>query len=269
MSKRSQSGAVKMTRMVSYAPPIRKRPTFMKRTFKKGSLSAQIKAAVAKLAEKKRIIGHGENVGLDCVTGTTPVSLALAPVITQGTSHNTRVGNSIRVIKATVRGHINIMPYDATNNPTGPPAYVKMWLVRWKVGQTASFANTDVDAKFFDTGAGVAGFQGHMFDMDAFVNDDSWELFAEKVVKIGASAPTAGTTAANSQVFDGVSPSGVPFYFEYGSKLGTCEYNDSTSTCTNKNLWLVFQPVYANGIISTGKVPVEVNYCSCVDFIDI
>ena len=119
-----------MTRTVS-APPIMggiKRKQWMKkRSSGAPTLRKAIKDAVEKMAEKKAVIASGTNVPITTASSSVPFGLELAPQISQGTSQNQRVGNEVKVVKATIRGHLAILPFNATTNAAGPPVLVKMW----------------------------------------------------------------------------------------------------------------------------------------------
>lgn len=83
---------------------------------------------MSRMAEKKTVIVHAENVPITTANSSIPLALALAPVISQGTSQNQRVGNQVKVVKASIRGHLMLLPVTATN-AFGPPTLIKMWLL--------------------------------------------------------------------------------------------------------------------------------------------
>lgn len=231
-------------------------------------LRKAIKEAVSKMAEKKAVIAHGQNIPLVTANGSIPNWIALAPVISQGTSQNQRVGNQVKVVKAMIRGHLTLLPV-ATTNAFGPPAFVKMWLLRYRLSNPASFASTDAASALFDTGAATSGCIANIFDIQAYINNDSYELVQEKVIKLSSASGTANIPSTTvGTIFDS-GPASVPFSFEFGKKLGVCIYNDSTTSCTNKNLFLVFQAVYANGSSSGAGQLAEVSYAYRADYIDV
>lgn len=257
-----------MTRTVSYAPSMKSRTKRYAKKALKGSATLRevVKQAITKMAEKKCVIAQAQNVALSSTTGV-PGSISLQPSIHQGTSQNQRVGNQVRVTSCIVRGHINILPYNALLNPYGPIQLVKIWIARYKLGNPANLSGTDVATAFFDTGAGVTGPQANMFDIDGFLNKDSWELVTEKICKVGAASGTNTTPSTNTTTFDNSSGS-VPFYFEVGKKLGLCLYNDSVTNPTNKNLFFIIQPIGANG---AGGIftPCEMHYQYKCEYIDV
>lgn len=248
--------------------PYQKSKQYMKRPTTSSSLRQYVKAAVNRLAERKAFIAQGNNISIPVVTGSVPLGLQLAPAVTQGTSQNQRVGNQIKVVRATVRGHIAIRPYDSIGNPGGPPAMIKLWLVKYSPSNPASLSGTDISTAFFDTGSTVTGLQGNIYDLDAYLNKDSWRLLDEKILKVGSASASANMPSASAYIYDNSSMI-LPFKFEYGKHIGKCLYNDSVSLPTNTNVFLVFQCVYASGTTSTGSVPAEVSYHTKVEYTDL
>lgn len=259
-----------MTRTVSVGPATKSRAKQMYKKPNKGSknLKALIKQTITQLAEKKSVFATGANVDMYTVAGTVPAYITLTPVVSQGVAQNNRVGNAIRVTKATVRGHVILKPYNATTNTKVAPVALKIWLCRYKTSAAADLSLTNVATAFFDSGGGVSGMTGNILDMDLFPNQDSWELIQTKTYKLGLSSTSGSALAANVQFFDN-SPSQIAFSFEYGSKLGNCLFNDGTAFCTNKSMFLVFQAVYADGSGSSGANLCELDFCSRIEYIDV
>lgn len=272
MAKRARTDSgTAITRTVSYkAPPVPKGRQYYKPKLMKGSatLNKVVKEAIARMAEKKATIASGTNVAISSASGTTPLAISLAPSLAQGTAQNQRVGNQIRVVKAIIRGHIGLLPYNALLNPQPAPIIVKLWLCRYKKLNTNLIASTDVATAFFDTGGGVSGFNGNIFDVEAYPNMDSWDVLQTKVIKVGAAAGTNVIPSTNAQYFDN-SSSVVPFEFQFASNLGVCLFNDSTAIPTNKNLFLVVQAVLATGTASANLTPAEMHYSTKIEYIDV
>lgn len=246
MSKRSSEGLM-ISRSVS-APMSMKRP----KQFAKGKirskipkgLKSYINKTVQSLAEKKLNVAAAI-ITLTTAITTTPVGLNLVPRVDQGAAQNQRIGNDIRVKTAVIRGNITCNPYNATKNPVVGPIIVKLWLCRYKSANTSSLLQTNIDTSFFETGSGAQGFTGNITDLTLFPNNDSWEILESKEYKLGAGSVSATFTAA-TYAFDN-SPVTAHFQMDVAKYLrGVTSYLDNSSTvATNKNLFLVFQPVYA------------------------
>lgn len=260
-----------MTRTVSVGPSTMSRAKQMYKKPIKGSknLKALIKKTITQLAEKKAVIATGQNIDMFTVgAGTVPSFISLTPAIVQNAAQNGRIGNAVRVTKATVRGHVILKPYNATTNVKVAPICLKIWLCRYKTSSTADLSLTNVATAFADTGGGTSGLTGQMIDMDFFPNQDSWEWIQTKTYKLGLSSTSDSAPTGKTLFFDN-SPSQIAFSFEYGSKLGNCLYNDGTAFCTNKSMFLIFQAVYADGTASSGYNLCELDFCTCVEYIDI
>jgi len=274
MPKRSSEGIV---RTVS-APPMMESAKRPRRTYKSkiktkipAGLRSYVKQTVMNMAEAKQIVAGGI-VSIDsCQTGQTPTGLNLVPLLSQGTQQNQRVGNDIKIISGVVRGHLSIKARDATKNPAGAPILVKMWLCRYKSANSNSLLQTNIDTRFFEGGSGGAiGFGGTISDMSLFPNVDSWQWLQTKEYKIGVGSNSSAMPEGNVTYFDN-SPATVAFEFDFGKYLrGTTQYLDNTLTvATNKNLFLVFQAVYAFPFATTEASELcDLTYATKVQYID-
>jgi len=234
------------------------------------SITKIVKSVISRQAENKAWFDYGVNQGIGTVSLNTPVYENLIPLLSQGVGHSNRVGNEVTVKSGYIRGHVNILPYDATTNSLPAPVYVKMWVLSSKVINTHLLGDTDIDANFFDIVNSSTSFQGNMLDMDLSVNKDSFIIHATKTVKLGLGySASTGPGGVDSVVgyYDN-SPMTVPFYFNTGKYLKTLKYDDTVSYCINKNLFLAFQCVAANGAPSSGQTMAEYHYSQRVNFQD-
>jgi len=156
---RSRSGRKSAGKKRSY----RKSP---RRTYrKKSSLVKVVKRVLHSQIENKVSSYYAANQLLTLgTTGVAPFFINLTPNPTQGTTAQQRIGNSVRVVKATVNGFVNVLPYNAITNVMPAPVMVRMWLCRRKqvnipisgVPGVGDFNN------FFQSGATTIGFQQNM-----------------------------------------------------------------------------------------------------------
>ena len=239
--------------------PRRKAPArkYPKRVYKKRSTSfvKRVKRIIHSQLENKVLSGYAANQSIvNAGSITDPTRIILTPAITQGAGANQRTGNAVRVVKAHARGYVNLKPYNATNNSQSSPLYVKMWLCRRQTTNlTISSAPTTTDyAQFFQTGNSAVPFQSNMLDMTLFVNKDYWNVLATKTIQLCNVG--YGSQASASNIAPGSSNVSAPFYFNLTKHLGLCKYNDNNASYlpTNKELFLVFQAVLADGSISGG-----------------
>jgi len=264
MPKRSAEGMIKSQSQSRARQWKKMKP---KGKFPRG-LKTLVSQTVRSLSEQKIVVATGSNVALPAASLATPNHLNLCPQISQGTAHNTRTGNEVRVSSATVRGHVTILPYNATTNTLGAPALVKIWICRYKNANVASMASTNADTAFFDTGAGTTGMATTIVDMSLYPNLDSWDVLETKTFKVGIASQSTQFPVGINAFFDN-SPCVVPFEFQVGKYLkGPLMYQDASNVCTNKNLFFVIEAVYAQGNITNGLSIAELTYAYQCKFTD-
>lgn len=220
-----------------------------------------VKKIISKNIENKVISAYDTNKTLQYAGALIqPTYLFLTPNLSQGLG--ARLGNEINMVKGIIKGYVNILPYNITSNPMTSPVYVKMWLCKRKTGSVEISGGPGAAAfnTFFQSGISSSGFQGNMLDMTFNNNKDYWTIFNTKTIQlspsmINISTPTSQTLPTSSNV-------SVPFNFSFAKHLGRMKFNDTSSVCTNKELFLVFQTVYADGTyLSLGGPFCEIHYC--------
>lgn len=253
-----------------------KAPTrkYAKRVYKKRpSLVKTIKKVLHSQVENKKRNDFSVNLSLAYAGSiTNPTYINLTPNPLTGTSVTGRIGNQIRVVKGLIRGYVNVLPYNATTNTQVSPIMVKMWLCARVQTNSATpgggVPGTNDFANFFQTGSSSAGFQSNMLDMLLYPNTDYWKVYATKTMTLqngyysGATAPTTAVIGSNYAI-------GAPFSFRYEKHLGLCKFNDNSSFPQNKELFLVFQPVYADGSSSMSALTLaECHYTVDLEYED-
>jgi len=250
-----------------------RRPTkrvYRKRGGARKSITKIVKAVLSRQAENKSWFDYGANQSITIASGgSTPTFKNLLPQLSQGSSASNRIGNEVKVKNAYIRGHVNILPYDAVLNPQQcpPPLYVKMWIVSAKALNTNNLALTNINTTFFDIVSSSTSFQGNMLDIDFTVNKDAWVIHGTKTVKIGAQY-TSASGPITAYAYSDDSPMSAPFSFSFGKNLKTLKYDDSGPIPTNRNMFIVFQAVAANGANGGGYIPAEFHYTTRVDYED-
>lgn len=183
--------------------------------------------------------------------------------IVQGTGQSQRVGNRIKIVKATLTYFIMCNPYEATSNPTPEPTLVKLWIGYYKndpVNVPADFTN------FFQSGSSSAAPNGYIEDMMRIPNSDKFVVFKTKFHRVGFSAYTGTGPNAAAQYFDNNE-------FKYTTMkrvdvtkymLSNVVYNDTINNPTSRGLYCWCECVPANNTTLGGTLPVLFKY-----FIDI
>lgn len=250
------------------------KPYFKKATIRKPvSSEAKIRSIarneLLRTAEKKHYTLYAANQSITVASSTFPASAYITPQLSQGTQDAQRIGNKVKCVGGTVTGFVNLLPYNAVTNTAPPPSWVKIWLCSYKRQQTNSITNTDADSAFFRVNNANLAFQGTMLDMCLPVNDDSWMVHDTRQFKIGATAANAaGTSPLSSGTWTDDSEMSKKFTFDLKGVIGTLTFNDATVVPTNKNLWLLFQVVNADGNTS-GLTASEYHYVADFKFVDI
>jgi hypothetical protein len=255
-----------------YVPAPKRRRSYNKPTGLTSAVSKKIRAVVKKSimseAEKKRFVLYASNQS--CPTGSsgvTPLCVYIAPELNQGGGDGQRIGNKVKVTKSTLRLMVNLRPYNVTTNPLPPPVWVRVLIVSFKKGNTNNIANTDLSTNLFSVTSGSVPFQGTPLDICFGVNPESWNVYHDTVFKLGATSATSTGPASTGSYLD---QSDMTKALEIDIKnIGTMMYQDTLSTPTNKNTWLIIQPITAEGSAASGYIMTECHYVVDTEFIDL
>lgn len=239
-----------------------------KSSYARKSITKIVKSVISRQAENKVWADYGANLAIQSASATVPQARNLLPLLSPGTTITSRIGNEVRVKSGYIRGHVNLLPYNATTNFTPLPCYVKMWLCSSRQINTQSISATSIATTFFEAGAASTGFQGNMLDIDFSPNKDVWKVYATKTVKLGAGyVTTSGSPVLGTSYFDN-SPMSVPFQFNFGKKVGNLKFDEAITNATNKNMFLVFQVVPADGQSGSLNNMAEFHYTTRVEYED-
>jgi len=227
-----------------------------------------VKKALHAQAENKVWISYATNQPIVTTVAGNPTSLSLCPQPAQGVSQFQRIGAKVKIVKGFIRGHVNMLPYSATTNPWTGPVYVKMWLCKNKLRNTASISDTNISINFFDSASGSTGMQGNMLDLELTNNKDDWIVYATKTFELNLTSNASGSFS-NTSAPDN-SRYSRSFYFSFGKHLRKQLNYEGTGAAnpTNANLFLVFQAVNADGSSSAVQCA-EYHFNTRVEFEDI
>lgn len=241
-----------------------------KRTVSK-SVKQYVKRAIHRNIENKEIISYAANQScMAYSSGAIGFSLGLIPQITSGTGDNARIGNQIRIVRGILRGQVNLLPYNATTNPSPTPVWVKMFLYTpTYTGSQSSFLSSSTDTdRFFRGNNAALPFQANPMDLDFQINESLFRLLATKTFKLGAATASTGGPVTTGGYYDN-SPMCKKFYFNWGKFCKKMiKFNDGTSFSQNKALYLIIQPVYADGSSTGAYSPVECHYVNTCTYED-
>lgn len=184
------------------------------------------------------------------VKSLTPFTAEL--VVQQGTSQGTRVGNEIKIVKATLGLQYFPQPYNASTNSIPMPQCVRVIIFSIKdATQTIAQAQTICLNSFFQNGAASAGFSGNMTDYLRVVNKDLVTVYRDFTLKLGAAAYILNT--GNQDEFYNYTNN--DFKINEHMKIDllkagypkTLRFNDNAVIADGRQLFIVSNPVDADG----------------------
>jgi len=188
----------------------------------------------------------------------TGYSLALLPTPGQGTSQAGRIGNEIRLTSGVVRGFVNLLPYNAVSNPLCMQR-IRILVVSMKEDNTNTLLTTGI----WQYGNSSLDLQANLGDCMYDVNRDKFVKYYDKTYCLGSPSQSSLTNNLSGQHFSN-DKFQIPFYINFTRHIKTkLKYNDGTTTCTNRNLFLFITSVNADGT-STAVQPAE-----CHTFLDV
>lgn len=208
-----------------------------------------VKKVIHRMAENKVQVVYGTNAAINRANGAGSVfgNLNLLPVLSNGTNENQRIGNEVRIVKSYIDFYVNLLPYNAINNPAYPLT-CKVWIASKKNQnrETSTLSAGDCDSFFEAGGAGLPP-QGNMLDMIFPVNKDAWTLHTMRQFELAV--PTGSTTYPVSSSLATPTNEGR---FQVHYKIPLTKYfkklkYDTTNYPTNHNLWFMIQTVNSDG----------------------
>lgn len=200
--------------------------------------------------EEHKCINLNNGSAFTTYSGATPYTWNMSPnsttlSINQGTGAGDRIGNQIRIVKATLRMIILPAQYDAVNNPTPMPMEVRVLIARNKQVPQSS----PPLATIFQNGNSYSAPSGGIYDNLSAINRDTWTLYSDKTYKIGNSAYGNSGAQANWQNMHNND-------FKLNAKIKMdvtkylpkiIKYSDTGTATMNPYTWMTFLPVAANG----------------------
>nr|WAE42925.1 MAG: capsid protein [Cressdnaviricota sp.] len=211
-----------------------------------------VKRELHREVENKEYVYYTYNQPIITANASYPTTeYHLLPVLVNGTGTAQRIGDKIRILRATMSGVISLLPYNIATNPYVGPVMVKMFICSYIPNHEPLVVNTNANQYFFNAGGSYASFQGDVLDMDLPINKQQWKLHKTKIFTLGVSSPST-STATNTNFYDNRNSS-VKYrinYTKYCKKQ--LMYPDATSSfAQNDMLYCIFQAVYPDGTVSS------------------
>jgi hypothetical protein len=224
-----------------------------------------VRQALARNLEVKQTVTTNNNMGITSPNSITGVpgangALNILPTLSQGVSQEGRIGNRVHFKYGHFKGQINLMPNIGTTNPN-QQIMVAMYLVKSKLfnqGYTPDWT------KFFAAGVTSGQFLNLPTDIFQTVNKDLFTVCSKKVFRLG-------TTTNSGAAYLGDGRSSVSKYFNFNLTKYLKKnliFNDSGTTPTNDNLWLLTIPVCLDGSGVDTTAPIEMHFEALYNYTD-
>jgi len=247
---------------------------------KKVSFSKRVSAIVNKRVLESKTYQYSDViplVGID-QTVASQTFVPLSPFggyvdITQGTGQGERVGNKLRIKKATLSFVMLPLPYNETTNADPIPLEIDMILFTAKEVPQTIWSPTAM-SDFFQLGNSVAAPTGNLLDLTRTVNSDSYTMRLRRQFKLGYGSfilAPANNTNANYVNND----------FKYNIRqtiditkhlVKNVRFQDNSANAVSHMTQMWVQAVYADNTQmdagSAGTIPGEMQYTISVEYTD-
>lgn len=163
-----------------------------------------------------------------------------------GVTDGARISNQVRIRKVMLKYVIVPLPYDAGTNTAPQPVHVQLFLGRVKQAKSVLPTSTDVGL-LFNAGSTSYAPSGGLIDLNSDINTGYWDIKKVWQHKLGYSidkniSTTYQEYANNDFKYNVVKKMDIT---QYVQKM--VQFNDSTSSVQNGNLFFGYQAVSATG----------------------
>lgn len=182
--------------------------------------------------------------------------------INWGNTPSSRVGNKIKIKNLKMGGVIFPLSYNSVSNVTPCPCQVKVWFFYDKTDGTA-IPTPQGSADFLQYGSSSLALQNNLFDHSMPINTDRYRVLTTRTFKVGYST-YLGTGAQPQQ--GNFSNNDFKLNTKFNINLTkycikNLTYRDNVSTPTQRGIYCMFQPIYANGNpMSASTIPVRAEF---------
>lgn len=257
----------------------KKKRVLKRRSFKKskkGSLKKLIRRTVQQVAEKKVI--NDFDIGAD-ILPSNAATLAAQPVcfttggfaVNQGVAQNQRIGNRIRMVKATIKGVISPAPYDVTYNPAPQPSLVQMFIFYDKENTTSAPAVAGV-TDFFQLGGSSMGFTNDLIDTWLPINTDRYSVLHRQVFKVGYQKYDGTGYVAAAQAHGNNDYKMTNAFSVDLTKMlpKIVRYNDNSANATSRGLYFMLVATASDGTAyGATRIPAKFAWTTEAQYTDV
>lgn len=205
-----------------------------------------VKKVMAAQDEKKQKDSWLQNVPFGAAGSCAIIPLtpnAVTMTIVQGSAVDQRIGNKIRIKKATFRGTLSPASYNVTNNPVPQPTICKMYFLTYKTAPTTSPNPGGV--AFFREGSATSVMDGDTNDPHKEIDTENWTVHGTRTFVVGPAGtqdPSLGQSLAYSSVANNDAKSCVLFNIDITKYIPKkIVWNDAATTPTSKLVYCVIE----------------------------
>jgi len=250
-----------------YKKSTKRSSPYKRRRYSRKPVKRPVSAAV-KTYVKRTIHSNIENkqwqvIALNqSVASLTGYSKSLLPTGAQGTGQQNRLGNEIRIKKGVVKGYVNLLPYNAVSNPLCCQR-IRIMVLSMKEDNLATLSTTGI----WQYGNTSLDLQSNISDCMYDINKDKFTKYYDRSYLLASPSQSSLTNNLAGQHFSN-DKFQIPFYIDFTKHIKSkLKYNDSTTVCINRNMFLWIQSVNADGS-SSAVQPAEVHSLLDVSFED-
>lgn len=195
------------------------------------AVKTYVKTTLHKAAETKQASTTLALTGFNSSIGTSDFQ-KLLPIITQGTSQNSRIGSEIKPIKLVIRGYFVFNSY---SYPNAIMLGARMFVFQQK--QIRSYANPPTEINLLDLGGDGTPYTGSALDYCTPHNNDAFYFYADKKKQVlkpygytDITGPTNSMTDIEPSMFHAftitIKPgtNGFPTILKYDNSSGSNQY---------------------------------------------
>lgn len=234
-----------------------------RKTTRKPTVSLAVKKYVKRTIHTQNENKTQQYIGLNqSISPLTGYSLNILPQLSQSTSQVGRIGNEVNVTRGVIRGLVNLLPYNSVSNPLCMQR-VRIMVLSMKDDNSGTLSTTGI----WQYGNSALDLQANLGDTMYCINKDKFVKYYDKTFALGSPSQSSLTNNLAGQHFSN-DKFQIPFYFDYSKHLKSkLKFNDSTSVCTNRNMFLWITSVNADGS-ATAVTPAEAHVFLDLQFED-
>ena len=234
-----------------------------------------VKSAMSKQIENKTVsVEQNVNFGSVAASGVLN-AFPMLPLtgffsLGQGVTQGTRIGNRCKIKKVTLNYTLIPTAYNVTTNVNAIPNHIIMYLGTPR-SCPGEYPTTGDISLLYQLGASAVAPTGTLSDLIYNINNDEWDMKKVWTHKLGPAASEWNGGQSTSQYYTNndfalnvVRRMNITKYCQK-----TMKFSDGLSSHQGKNLFFMFQAIYANGTAAGAtQLTTNIRYFVTIDYED-